>query len=196
MKRLSQEVSAGRLSQEVSAGRLSHENSAGGLFRSVRSQAGKYAVPASFTVEAAYIFSIIFLAVAAEITFAFRERDRTYASFIVAEGAERTAHLEETYDPDGVTVEGVRTDMACFFSMIPAVSSGESDAERGALKGRASFRNARFSLKAARSVNSPETAMRCTTALTDLADTLAKEQNLSGSGPSGEGGTEHDTDPE
>lgn len=158
--------------------------------------AEKYAVPASLTVEAAYIFSFVFLAVAAGITFAFRERDRTFAGFVVAEGAEKAAHLERTYDPDGLTAEGVREDMARFFSMIPAVSAGEADAERSALKGSASYRNARLSLKEARAVNSPETAMRCTTALTDLAETLLKEKNISGGSPSGEGGTEHDTDPE
>ena len=185
-----------RLLHEHFAGKLLRKRFAGKLLQSFLSTAGKNAVPASLTVEAAYIFSFVFLSVAAGITFAFRERDRTFAGFIVAEGAEKAAHLERTYDPDGLTEEGVREDMARFFSMIPAVSSGETNAERSALKGTASFRNARLSIREARPVNSPETAMRCTTALADLAETLTKEQNMSGSSPSGEGGTLYDTDPE
>ena len=70
-------------------------------------RSGPAGLQASFTVEAALVFSTVLFAISAVLGFAFRQRDLTLAGFLLNEGSSRAARIEKVYDPDGRSEERV-----------------------------------------------------------------------------------------
>lgn len=124
---------------------------------------------ASFTIEAAYVFAIVFFALSVMIRFAFTQRDACLAGFVLTETAQEAAHLEEKYDPEGPDPEKISEELRGRFSAISALRSGEVSVSRGKFHAEASGESAKMSLKVQRQINDPEGMMRAATAVGDFA---------------------------
>ena len=124
---------------------------------------------ASFTVEAAYIFPIIFFSLAFVFGYALNERNLTLSRFILRESASRAAHLELTYDPDGPSAEGISSAMETRFAGVDRLDTGSAGASRSLVSGEAWFEGSGLTLSEERLINDPEDVIRISTALTDFA---------------------------
>ena len=124
-------------------------------------------VPGSFTVEGAYIFAILFFTLAFLFQYAFRERDRVLTGMALSEAAAATARLEPLYDPGGTTPEQISAALTDRLSALAA--SPDVTAVRSRSKAESSADSALgaevLPPKVVRTINSPESLMRLTTAL-------------------------------
>ena len=101
-------------------------------------RSGPAGLQASFTVEAALVFSTVLFAISAVLGFAFRQRDLTLAGFLLNEGSSRAARIEKVYDPDGLSEDKVEEDLRERFSSVGTLSSGALRTSAGLLKASSS----------------------------------------------------------
>ncbi len=124
---------------------------------------------ASFTIEAAYIFPIIFFSIAFVFGYAWHERNLTLSQFVLRESASRAAHLEPTYDPDGSSADQISDSMASRFAGVDRLETEDTGASRSLISGRAWFEGSELSLSEERLINDPEDVLRISTTLKDFA---------------------------
>ena len=101
---------------------------------------------ASFTIEAAYIFPIIFFTLAFVFNYARTERDLTLSRFVLRESASRAAHLEPTYDPDGPDADDITAAMGTRFAGVDQLATDDTGASRSLFSGSAWFEGSGLSL--------------------------------------------------
>ncbi len=128
-------------------------------------------VRASLTVEAAFVFSVIFFAISTMFTFAFRQRDLTLGGYLANEASCRAARIEARYDPEGLTEEKVREDLKERASNAGSLSSAEAGADRGILNATASLDHKDYQLSAETRIFDPEGTMRLYTSLGEFLQT-------------------------
>lgn len=125
---------------------------------------------AGFTIEAAYIFPIIFFSLAFVFNYARSERDLTLSRFILRESASRAAHLEPTYDPEGPAADDISSAMRARFSGTDQLHTDDAGVSRSPVSGSAWFEGSGFSLSEERLINDPEDVLRISTTLKDFAE--------------------------
>jgi hypothetical protein len=91
-------------------------------------------LPASFTIEAAYVFSIVFFSLAFTIRVAYNERNKALTGFVINEANEKAAHTEAVYDPEGADPEEVAADAGKRFAAVPALRGAAVSIEKGIFK--------------------------------------------------------------
>lgn len=131
---------------------------------------GSVSLRASFTVEAALVFSTVLFAISAMLGFAFRQRDLTLAGFLLNEGSSRAARIEKVYDPDGLSEEKVETDLRERFSSVGTLSSGTLRASAGLLKASSSLRTDVLDLTSEKRIFDPETTLRLSTSVDEFLE--------------------------
>ena len=119
---------------------------------------------ASFSVEGAYVFSILFLALALVFQYAFRERDMTAAGCLLSEGAEEAAHLEPLYDPEGPSADEIASALYTRSGILGMYRGAAPEIALSSLAASASL-DGEVPLFSRRTVSGPETVMRAATAL-------------------------------
>ena len=131
---------------------------------------GSVSLQASFTVEAALVFSTVLFAISAMLGFAFRQRDLTLAGFLLNEGSSRAARVEKVYDPDGLSEEKVEADLRERFSSVGTLSSGVLRASAGLLKASSSLRTDVLDLTSEKRIFDPETTLRLSTSVDEFLE--------------------------
>lgn len=131
---------------------------------------------ASFTIEAAFIFAILFLALSSMIRFAFRQRDSCLAGFVLSEYAQEASHLETVYNPEGPDPEEIGRNLQDRLFPIRSLRSGETDLSRGKREAAASSQTPEMNLRIERPINDPENMMRAATAVSDFAEHAWKQK--------------------
>ena len=131
---------------------------------------GSVSLQASFTVEAALVFSTVLFAISAMLGFAFRQRDLTLAGFLLNEGSSRAARVEKVYDPDGLSEEKVEADLRERFSSVGTLSSGTLRASAGLLKASSSLRTDVLDLTSEKRIFDPETTLRLSTSVDEFLE--------------------------
>lgn len=126
-------------------------------------------LPASFTIEAAYIFAILFLSLSTMIRFAFRQRDACLTGFVLSESAQEAAHMETLYDPEGPGEEEIGRNLRERLAPISSLRSGETGLSCRKREASASDKSDALDLQVSRPVNNPENTMRAATAVSDFA---------------------------
>ena len=124
---------------------------------------------ASLTIEAAYIFPIIFFTLAFVFNYARTERDLTLSRFVLRESASRAAHLEPTYDPEGPDADDITAAMGTRFAGVDQLATDDTGASRSLFSGSAWFEGSGLSLSEERLINDPEDVLRISTTLKDFA---------------------------
>ena len=125
---------------------------------------------ASFTVEAALVFSTVLFAISAVLGFAFRQRDLTLAGFLLNEGSSRAARIEKVYDPDGLSEERVEEDLRERFSSVGTLSAGTLRTSAGLLKASSSLRTDVLDLTSEKRIFDPETTLRLSTSVDEFLE--------------------------
>ena len=131
---------------------------------------GPSGLQASFTVEAALVFSTVLFAVSAVLGFAFRQRDLTLAGFLLNEGSSRAARIEKVYDPDGLSEDKVEEDLRERFSSVGTLSSGALRTSAGLLKASSSLRTDVLDLTSEKRIFDPETTLRLSTSVDEFLE--------------------------
>ena len=133
-------------------------------------RSGPAGLQASFTVEAALVFSTVLFAISAVLGFAFRQRDLTLAGFLLNEGSSRAARIEKVYDPDGLSEEKVEEDLRERFSSVGTLSAGTLRTSAGLLKASSSLRTDVLDLTSEKRVFDPETTLRLSTSVDEFLE--------------------------
>ena len=131
---------------------------------------GSVSLRASFTVEAALVFSTVLFAISAMLGFAFRQRALTLAGFLLNEGSSRAARIEKVYDPGGLSEEKVEEDLRERFSSVGTLSSGTLRASAGLLKASSSLRTDVLDLTSEKRIFDPETTLRLSTSVDEFLE--------------------------
>ena len=133
-------------------------------------RSGPAGLQASFTVEAALVFSTVLFAISAVLGFAFRQRDLTLAGFLLNEGSSRAARIEKVYDPDGLSEERVEEDLRERFSSVGTLSAGTLRTSAGLLKASSSLRTDVLDLTSEKRIFDPETTLRLSTSVDEFLE--------------------------
>ena len=133
-------------------------------------RSGPPGLQASFTVEAALVFSTVLFAISAVLGFAFRQRDLTLAGFLLNEGSSRAARIEKVYDPDGLSEERVEEDLRERFSSVGTLSAGTLRTSAGLLKASSSLRTDVLDLTSEKRIFDPETTLRLSTSVDEFLE--------------------------
>ena len=133
-------------------------------------RSGPAGLQASFTVEAALVFSTVLFAISAVLGFAFRQRDLTLAGFLLNEGSSRAARIEKVYDPDGLSEERVEEDLRERFSSVGTLSAGTLRTSAGLLKASSSLRTDVLDLTSEKRIFDPETTLRLSTSVDEFIE--------------------------
>ena len=133
-------------------------------------RSGPAGLQASFTVEAALVFSTVLFAISAVLGFAFRQRDLTLAGFLLNEGSSRAARIEKVYDPDGLSEEKVEEDLRERFSSVGTLSAGTLRTSAGLLKASSSLRTDVLDLTSEKRIFDPETTLRLSTSVDEFLE--------------------------
>ena len=133
-------------------------------------RSGPAGLQASFTVEAALVFSTVLFAISAVLGFAFRQRDLTLAGFLLNEGSSRAARIEKVYDPDGLSEERVEEDLRERFSSVGTLSAGTLRTSAELLKASSSLRTDVLDLTSEKRIFDPETTLRLSTSVDEFLE--------------------------
>lgn len=133
----------------------------------------------SLTVEASYIFSLIFLAVSAMIRFSWKQRNACLAAFLLTETSVRAAHAEPLYDPHGADEADLSAELRLRLSSIQALKDSALHVERSPLHSRALLQNSEMKLSAERRNANSEDVMRAATAIREYSNPLQKQKGSS-----------------
>lgn len=131
---------------------------------------------ASFTIEASYIFALIFLAISAMIRFAWIQRNACLAAFVLSNAAENVSHCELRYNPNGPTPERIAAEVQQRFSSVGALENSAITVTRSSLHTKAAIENASMRLLIENSVFEPESVMRASTALLDFTQNIPSQK--------------------
>lgn len=128
------------------------------------------ALPASFTVEAAYVFSVLFFSLAFTIRVAYNERNKALAGYVVNEANERASHAEPVYDPEGADSEKCAADAMERFTAIPALRGASVTIERGIFRTTADAGAGSIEKKITQTNGNPEEWMRMTSVVQEILE--------------------------
>ncbi len=131
---------------------------------------------ASFTIEASYIFTLIFLAISAMIRFSWMQRNACLAAFVLSDAAESASHCELRYDPNGPTPEHISSEIQRRFSSVGALADSDITVTRSAFRAKAAAENTSMQLLIENSVVEPESVMRASTALLNFTQNIHSEK--------------------
>lgn len=121
----------------------------------------------SFSVEAAFVFSIVFFSISVAIRFAFTQRNACLSAFVLSESCEQLSCAEELYMPDFITPTLQTAILKRRLSPIGSFRESECSVKKRSLHVESSLENGSMKLRAKRKIHSPESTMRASTALTD-----------------------------
>lgn len=97
----------------------------------------KFRFAGSFTVEAAFVMSIVLLSIATTISFCFSKRDEVFKNYVVQSAAEDAANIEETWLPKESNLDNVTQRTDDRLHIIGNLSELATTAMRDDLKGKA-----------------------------------------------------------
>lgn len=133
----------------------------------------------SLTVEASYIFALIFLAISAMIRFSWKQRNTCLAAFLLTETSVRAAHAEPLYDPHGADEAALSAELRHRLSSIQMLKDSALCVERSPLYSRALLQNSEMKLSAERRNASSEDVMRAATAIRDYSNSVQTQKGRS-----------------
>lgn len=100
-------------------------------------KADEYRLAGSFTVEAAFVMSIVLLSIATTISFCFSKRDEVFKNYVAQSAAEDAANIEETWLPKESNLDNVTQRADDRLHIIGNLSGLATTATRDDLKGKA-----------------------------------------------------------
>lgn len=135
----------------------------------------KRKLQASFSVEASYVFWIVFLAIAFVIRVAWDERNKALAGYVISEANEAAAHTEELFAAGGRDTEDISACAGNRTAGIPQLSSGGISIERNLFRSTSSLRAGPIDRSVQQRINNPEGWMRLTTVFEEMKERLGKD---------------------
>lgn len=125
---------------------------------------------ASFSVEAAYVFSILFFSISAAIRFAWVQRNACLAAFVLSESSARCAHAEEHYLPETAELSQINAALKNRLSSIGAFQNAASSVQKNLFEVNSSLEHDTMQLHVKQRIYSPESTMQAVTALSEFKD--------------------------
>lgn len=125
---------------------------------------------ASFSVEAAYVFSVVFFSISAAIRFAWAQRNFCLAAFVLSEGCEQASHAEAVYEPDSAEISRITSDLRQRLSSAGALRGAAPSLSKDLFTAEAALTDAGIRLRIRQRIYSPESTMRAATTLTEFKD--------------------------
>ena len=123
----------------------------------------------SFTIEAAYIFAIIFFSISAIIRFAWVQRNACLAAYVLTESSEKAVRIEEIYDPDGPSLQDITELLKDRISSIGALKNSDMRLNSELFHVTGSIENPQMNLSVTKKKFDPENVMRAATSLDEFA---------------------------
>jgi len=131
-------------------------------------------LPASFTIEASYIFWIVLFSVAFVIRIAWQERDKVLTGYVIGEAGAAAAHIEEQYDPEGKSTDKIGKYVKQRLSGIPGLCNADVIVESDHKHAESSVSTGSIDKSIRQKISNPEGWMRMTTLFEEIKERIEK----------------------